>query len=263
MAKPTLIDLVQDILGDADGDEVNAIGDTLEAAQCASVVRDSFRNIVDNNDLKIHNMLDQLTATGASTPSQMNRPEAIYSIDSLWYDRRAEASDSQQYEEIHWMNPRDFIVMTSARTASDSNVDEVTLDSNHVLLVINDQAPTYYTQLEGYDNFIFDAYDSDLETNLQTSKSLVYCTKKPTLSLTSTAVIDLPEHLYTALRNDARAFYFDLYKDGVTREIDRKRRRSETRTQRFRHLTKNQQERQTGPNYGRKANRRSGGGVND
>ena len=31
MAKPTLLDLVQDILADADGDEVNNISDTIES----------------------------------------------------------------------------------------------------------------------------------------------------------------------------------------------------------------------------------------
>lgn len=253
MAKPTLIEVVQDILSDADGDEVNDVSDTLESHQCARVVRDSFRNIVDRYDLKVHNQMDQLTATSSSTPTEMSRPEGLYDIKEVWYDRRAAATDDPAYQKLTYKDPIDFLDFVANRTESDSDVTAITMTpSNHAILVKTGAAPTFYTQLEGYDNFIFDSYDSDLETNLQTSKTLVYGTIKPTLGLTSAAVIDLPEHLFTLLRNDARAFYFDLYKDGATREIDKRQRRSETRSQRERYLIRKQQERQSGPNYGRK-----------
>ena len=254
MAKPTLIEIVQDILSDADGDEVNAIDATLESAQCARVVQDSFRQIVDRYDLKIHNQIDQLSATSSSTPTQMDRPESMFEIQEVWYDKRVLATDDPAYRMVFYMEPIDFLNLVNSRTESDSTIEAMAMSggSNHSILIRNDEPPTYYTQLEGYDNFIFDSYDSDLETNLQTSKSLVYCTLKPTLGLTTTAVIDLPEHLMSLLLNDARAFFFDLYKDGATREVDKRQRRSEVRAQRERHLTRNQQERQTGPNYGRK-----------
>jgi len=265
MAKPTLIEIVQDILSDADGDEVNDVDDTIESTQCARVIQDTFRNIVDRYDLKVHNQLDQLTATDSNTPTVMDRPEGLFDIKEIQYDKREEAGDDPAYQRVQYMDPLDFLTMTGSRTSSDSTITAMALTggSNHSILIRNDQAPTFYTQLEGYDSFVFDAYDVALEANLQTSKTLVYGTVKPTLSLTSAAVIDLPEHLYTLLRNDARAFFFDLYKDGATREVDKRQRRSEVRSQRERYLTRNQQERQSGPDYGRKAKRRTGGGVND
>ena len=254
MAKPTLIDLVQDILADADGDEVNSISDTVESDQCARVVRDSFRTIVDNHDLKIHDQIDQLTATSSTTPTKMERPASLHSIELCMYDKRLTALDDPRFQEVIWMDPINFIELTAQRTSSDTEVETMTLDSGHDLLIKNDQAPTYYTQLQGYDDFIFDSYDLALETNLQASKSLVYGTIKPTLSLTDQAVIDLPEHIFILLRSDARAFFFDLYKDGVSRKVDERDRHANVRAQRMRHLTKNQQERQTGPDYGRKSN---------
>jgi len=254
MAKPTLIEIVQDILSDADGDEVNDVDDTIESTQCARVVQDSFRNIVDRYDLKIHNQVDQLTATSASTPTIMNRPAGMFEIREIFYDKRPEASDDPSYRKVTYMEPLRFLEMVNSRAVSDSTVTGMAMGggSNHTINIRNDQAPTYWTQLEGYDNFVFDAYDVALEANLQTSKSLVYCTIKPTLGLTSSAVIDLPEHLMSLLRNDARAFFFDLYKDGATREVDKKQRRSEVRSQRERYIGRQQQERQSGPNYGRK-----------
>jgi hypothetical protein len=124
-------------------------------------------------------------------------------------------------------------------------------DSGHIIIVKNDVAPTYYTVLDGYDDLVFDSYDKALETNLQNSKSLAYGTLKPTLTLADATVPNLPQHLMVLLRREARAMYFDLYKDGLTSEVDRTRRRAEVRAQRQRRMIKDT-DNQTGPNYGRK-----------
>ena len=252
MAKPTLLNLVQDILSDADGDEVNSVSATLESSQCAIIVRDSFRNIVDTHDIKYHEQLVQLTATSATTPCQMERPAALHSIEWIKYDKRITAGATAKFDYVIWMAPSDFIDMTNRRNDGDTDTETMTLASGHILKIKNDIAPTYFTTLEGYENFTFDAYDATLETNLQTSKTLVYGVIKPDLTISDTATINLPEHLITLLRNESRAYFFDIFKGGVTKEIDRRRRQSETRAQRKKHITKNQRETQTGPYYGRK-----------
>jgi hypothetical protein len=251
MAKPTLLDFVQDILSDADGDDVNSITDTVESDQCARVIRDVFDQIIDAQDGALHKTIIQLAATGASTPNVMTRPEGFYNIEWVRYDVKPTAADDQNYGSIIYKAPDEFIRVTSLRTLSDSNVTGVTLDSGHIMLARNDIAPTYYTFMEDYDDIIFDAYDSDLETNLQTSKSLAFGMLKPTLSLTNSAVIDLPKPVSIHIKREARAMYFDLYKDGLTAEVDRTRRRAEVRAQRLRYMTKNT-DNDNGPNYGRK-----------
>lgn len=254
MAKETLLDIVQDILSDSDGDDVNSISDTIESDQCARVVRTAFNNIVDGSDLKHHETILRLTATGASTPNVMTRPEGFHDIEWIKYDVKITAGGDQNYEDVYFMEPERFLEYTSARTLSDTNVEGVTLDSGHVVLVRNDVRPRYWTMMEDYDDIIFDAYDSVVETNLQNSKSLAYGKLKPTLALSDSATPDLPKNLFNRLKNDARALYFDLYKDGVTSEIDRLRRRSEVRTQRDRHVTKYAERttETTGPDYGRR-----------
>jgi hypothetical protein len=236
MAKETLLEIVQDILSDADGDEVNSISDTIESDQCARVVRTVFNNIVDGSDFEHHDTIIRLNATSASTPNVMTRPEGLYDIQWIKYNSFETAGDDQEYETITYMRPVDFFDLTSRRTASDSDVSEIALDSGHSMLVKTAQAPKYWTMMEDYDDVIFDAYDSDLETNLQNSKSLAFGTLKPTLALTDAATADLPKNLFNRLKNEARALYFDLYKDGVTPEIDRLRRRTEVRSQRHRHV---------------------------
>lgn len=127
-------------------------------------------------------------------------------------------------------------------------------NSSHVILIRNDQAPTYWTVLEGYDDIIFDSYDSAIESNLQQSKSLAYGTIRPTLTLSDGSTPDIPEHLFSVLKSKARALFFDLYKDGATREIERAARHAEVRAQRHRHITRRVRDEAdiNMPDYGRK-----------
>jgi hypothetical protein len=252
MAKPTLLEIVQDILSDSDGDEVNSISDTVESDQCARVVRDTFRNIVDVHDISYHETITQLEATGTSTPAQMTRPAGLHSIEWIKYDKRVLVGDDVDLQEVTYMDPLSFIEMTASRTASDANVTTMAMTTNYNVLIKTDEAPTYFTFLEGYDDIIFDSYDSALETNLQASKTLVWGVVKPTLALSDGAIADLPENLFTLLRNEARAFYFDVYGGGTTKEVDEKKRHSQVRAQRKRHITKGKHDTNTGPHYGRK-----------
>lgn len=252
MAIQTLIDLVQDILADADGDNVNSISDTIESDQCARIIRDTYRHIVDVYDLDYIEQLVKLEASSSSTPTVMTRPAEVHSVQWVKYDKRTTSGGDPEFEDVPYVEPKHFMDRQSGLVASDSNVETQTLsDSGHVLPIYNDRAPSMYTFLEGYNNFVFDAYDSNLETNLQQSKSLAYVSEKPTLALADATEIDLPEHLVSLLRDEARAFFFDIYKEGATAMVDRRRRESNVRAQRLAHLTTGTH-RQTGPNYGRK-----------
>ena len=251
MAKSTLLSMVQDILSDADGDEVNSITDTIESDQCARVIRDVYNDITDTYDFEHIKTLIELDATSATTPNVLLRPEGVYNIEFVKYNTKGTAGGNSEYTYIDYMEVADFLDMVHQRSTGDSNVDEITLSSGHPIPVINDKAPERYTIMdEGSDELVFDSYDSDIETNLQQSKSLAYGSVKPTFTLADSTVIDLPKNLETLVKRSARSMYFDLYKDGITPEIDRTRRRAEVRAQRFRH-TVNNSDNDRSPNYGR------------
>jgi hypothetical protein len=254
MAKDTLLDIVQGILSEADGDEVNSISDTVESDQAARIVRDEFNTISDDFDLKTSETLKQLEATTSATPTQMTRPEGFHSIEWVRYDRKLTAGGDARYETVTYRDPDSFLALCDSRTASDTDVESYALGvSGHNLLIKNDQAPQYWTILEGYDDIIFDSYDSSLETNLQASKTLARGVQRPTLTLADASIPDLPQNLMGLLKNRARSFFWDIYKDGATPGIARKERHSEVRSQRKKYVTKKLQQERTGPNYGRKA----------
>lgn len=253
MAKDTVLQIVQKILSDADADLVNGITDTVESVQCADIVKDVFDQLVEQYDLSLHNTLVKLTATGSSTPTIMQRPEGFHDIQWVQYDARdTVAVTDPRYQDIAYCAPELFIARTRQRTLSDSTVEAMTLpDSGHTILIKNNKVPTYYSVLDGYDDLVFDSYTTTLETNLLQSKSLAYGTQQPTLTLLDATVPNLPQYLMVLLRREVRATYFDLYKDGITSEVDRTRRRAEVRAQRMRRIIRNQ-DNDNGPNYGRK-----------
>lgn len=251
MAKQTLLQMTQDILSDIDGDEVNSITDTIESEQVARVIRDVYYEVTDINDFESLKTLVELDATSATTPNVMTRPEGFYGIEFVKYDKRTTAGANSSYEYVHYMNVDRFLELCHGRDTDDSNVEEVTLSTGHPIPVRNDTAPTYYTIMDdGDDELVFDSYDSNLETNLQQSKSLAYGFKKPTFALSDSTTITLPKHLETLVKARARARVFDLYKDGITPEVDRARRNAEVRAQRQRHTILNS-DNDRGPNYGR------------
>lgn len=252
MAKKTLLEYVQQLLTETDGDDVNSINDTVESDQYARIIRDTHDFIVDLHDLEHTKTVKQLTATSASTPNVMERPEGFYDIEWVRYDVRDDAGDPQDFELVDYMEVNDFIDYCMARSTDLSNVTAITLSSGAVLPIITDERPQYYTIMdEGSDELVFDSYDSGVDTNLQASKSLAYGTQKPSLTLSDSATMSVPKHIEQLILTEARAMVFDIYKDGSTREVDRKRRRMEVRAQRQRNIVKNS-DNDNRPDYGRK-----------
>ena len=126
--------------------------------------------------------------TSSSTPTVLERPEGFYDIQWVKYDIKTTSGGDQKYQDIPYVTPKEFMDRTVRRTLSDSIVEAQTLpDSGHITLIRNDKAPSYFTVLDGYDDLVFDAYDSNLETNLQSSKSLAYGNALPTLRATAKA----------------------------------------------------------------------------
>jgi len=257
MSRESLLSIVQGILSDTDGDEVNSISDTIESDQCARVVRDEFWHMIDDFDIKMHESIQRLDATSSATPTKMTRPTEVHKIETIWYNKKTDAGAADNYQEVHFKDPADFLASSFSLSSTDTNVDQYyvkegaseTLNLN----VRNDQHPTYWTILEGYDDIYFDSYYSTLDSSLQNSKSLVKGLFRPTFSFTDAYVPDIPENMFTLLKDRARNMYFELYKDGAPQAVARRERQSEVRAQRKKYITKDLQEKRTGPNYGRNA----------
>ncbi len=249
----TLLDVVQTILSDANGDEVNSISDTAEAEQCAKVVKSVYEDIVTEYDIQAVKRLFQLDGSSDITkPTHMRIPLDFHSVEWIKYDKRTAVADDPDFVDVCYEFPAEFIERVNRRNASDTNVQSVTDYSGVKLLIGTDSAPAAYTIFDDR-NVVFDSYNQGVESTLYKAKTQAYGQMSNTLVLANETLIVLPNELQGLLINEARELYFDIHGGGAPTAVQRRASRSRVRMQRLRRTMRNAKEdySHTGPNYGR------------
>jgi hypothetical protein len=245
----TVLDIVQTILSDIDSDEVNSIGDTIEAGQIVNVIKQSYDNIVDEFDLQNVKQLFQLEGlSDTAKPCMMRIPAGIHSIEWLKYNTISVDTPVDSFVNILQLDPSDF--MDHVTQKNDTGINMV-VSNNVVIKIANDRAPQYWTTFNGSE-VVFDAYDSGVDTTLTSSKTNCYGQGKPALILDDTTPVNLPPRFITLLTNESRKVAFDLFKDGIPISVMQASNNSRVRSQRTKHVDRMNRERNDLPDYGRK-----------
>ena len=74
--RTTLLSMVQSILSDMDSEDVNSISDTVEAQQIASVIQDTYFNLISAREIPEHKQMLQLTSLSDSQkPTHFSIPK--------------------------------------------------------------------------------------------------------------------------------------------------------------------------------------------
>ncbi len=220
MPSKTNLDYVQDILSALDSDEVNSVSDTVESLQVLRILKRTYDSIVTRADLNEHYNLFRLTASGDNTkPTLMTRPSGVSSL--LWVKYNTETSDdtNDNYREITFLPLDTFLNLAHQLKEDADNVGTFTHE-NQKFYYEDDRAPRYYTTYDDY-TLIFDAYDSEVDTTLQTSKTQCYGKLDQTFSLTDTFVPFVDVEFGTLLLNEALVTAFGELKQ-VPNEIANK-----------------------------------------
>ena len=149
MAKMTLLSMVQDILNDMDGDEVNSISDTVESEQVAQIIKTTYDAIMSNRDWAHTKTLLKTVASGDSAlPTHMTFDENIKEILFINYNNALSGETRLKYTKVKYKNIDDFLRISNARDNDASNVDIITDPTSVQLLIRNDVHPTYYTSVK-------------------------------------------------------------------------------------------------------------------
>lgn len=241
----TVLDIVQDILSAIDSDEVNSIGDTTEAQSATRLVKNVYDNIVDEYGLKSAAVLFHLNSTSPATPNVMTLPEGTHSIKWIKYDISS-PTDPADYATILYMAPDQFMDQVASR----SEGTDIAISGTIVVRALTDRAPTLWTTFDDI-SIVFDAYNAEYDSTLQSSKTNCYGESKPILVLDDTTPIALSPRYISLLKNECLAMAQDLWKDGVTPKVEQQAQRARVRSQRTKHI-----DAQTTtvilPDYGRK-----------
>jgi hypothetical protein len=235
--KRTLLELTQSILNDMDSENVNSIDDSDEAAQIASVIRDTYFNLIAARKIPEHNRLIKLTAlSDSSRPTYFLYPEHVKEIRRFDYNGR----------EVHWKEPEDFL--DDMPSFGDDNAVAMSDPTSGITIYCrDDKDPQFYTSFD--DKYIVcNSYDSLVDTTLQNSKSRCLGTQYPTFSLTDDFIPELDETLFPYLLAEAKSVCFSIFKSGSDPKIEQSARRLKAFVQNDQHRTKLSPSR---PQYGR------------
>lgn len=229
----TLLDMVQEILAEMDGDLVNSISETAEAEQVAGIIRTVFKNMVEEHDIPGKSNLISLEGVGDVTkPTHLKIPDNIQRIEWIKYDNRLDVSGNKSYQDITWKDPFDFITYTNIRPSTDTtNYQVVNYTANTPIVVHILQGPKFWTTFD--DTYIvMDGFNSNVDTTLQASKTLSQGYSRPTLIIADATIPDIPENLYRELYNTALSKCFVDLKTVVNQSAERDSNRARIRSQR-------------------------------
>lgn len=253
MAKPTLLELVQELLELTSSDEVNSISDTIESMQYANAVRSVYLHLTETYDLSVKETLFTLTASGdPALPTHMTCPDNIFDVELIRYDQRANATDQPAFTPLNYCDKHTFLTKVSNNVVG-TNYMEVTDPASGCVFIVHTHAgPTCWTSFDGGQTIVCDGFNSDVSTTLESSKTQCTGQIKRDLVLADTSEIDLPETLHELLRTQSREFVFDVYFGGSPNKVLKMADESRTRARRRHNKSTNPDPSTKLPDYGRR-----------
>ena len=228
--KMTLLEIVQSILSDMDSEEASSITDNNESAQVASIVRDTFYNIIATRNVPEHAGLLKLTALSDSAyPSHFSYPDNLKSIDMVWY----KTSDGD-YTEVKWCEPLDFLSRTDGRGSDYTSVNDK--QGATELRIQNNKHPEFYTSFDD-EYIVMDSYESAVDTTLQSSKVRAHGVSYPVFSIEDTYTPDLDPVYFPYLLAEAKSTAMSLLKGASDPKVEQAARRQKSYIQNDRYNT--------------------------
>jgi hypothetical protein len=205
MAKMTVLEIVQDVLNDLDGDFVNSIDDTEESQQRAAIVASTYRAMMSNRNWPHTNRTVNLTPSGTNLrPTHMTLEDNIKELISVYYDKKKNGETAIRMSEVKWKEPDDFLRYTYSRNSDNDDVVTVDDPSGVKLLILDDKAPEYFTSFDDT-TLVFDSYDATVDSTLQANKTLARAYVIPSLTLSDSTIPDLPEEAFTAFVEEVKS----------------------------------------------------------
>lgn len=228
MAKFTLLEIVQKILSDMDAEEINSIGDTTESTQVASIVEDTFYNIISNRLIPEHQQLIKLTSLSQlARPTHFRYPDNTTKITHVWYD--VSDDDSYEYATVEFVEPEEFFRRTDNRSQDFVDVEDVNGGTH--LRILNNKMPDFYTSFDDY-NIVMDSYDSSVDTTLTSAKTRAMGTVIPTFQSTNDDYTpDLDDNYFPLLINESKSVAMSILKGAPDPKVEQAARRQRTRVQ--------------------------------
>ena len=239
--KYTLLELTKAVLSSMDSDEVDSITDTVESLQVVEVIKAVYDDIISRSDLQTSKTLFNLTASGSITkPTLMSKPTGIDKLEWVKYNCIKAGDTDPNWAYIQYLPPAQYIEMMHQPVLTDSTISSFNHTfpdgSNIRFYYRNERAPSYYTTFDDGTMF-FDAYDSAVESALQTSKTLCYGSRISDFQAVDSYVPNLQPQQFSLLLNEAKSLAWAELKQTVHQKAEQTARRNWVHLQKTRNQT--------------------------
>jgi hypothetical protein len=226
MSKLTLLQITQDILSDMNSDDVSSITDTIESLQVVQIIESTYNELIARKNWPHTRKLIQLEASGSSTkPTHMKAPEVVKEIVEVNYNKKKSTDTREKWSSVKYLYPDEFLRMTNGYNTDNTNTDEITDYSGVKFLIKTDKAPDYYTSFDD-EYFVFDSYDSDVDSTLQATKTQVVAFTFPTFTVEDDFIPDLPIEMFPAFLAECKSVCFARIKQTPDAKAEQQSRRS-------------------------------------
>ena len=198
--KMTVLEMIQEVLSDIDGDEITTWDYTIESTQVNTILKATFYNMMSNRNWPHLRRSIQVTSLAATaTPTHLVLQDTIKELCFINYDTAVTTDTRKRYTPIKYLSPDEFIHMTNQEDDSLPEVQVVTELGGVEIMIRNDRAPTYYTSFDD-ENIVMDSFDSVIATTLETAKVQAQAYVLPTWTDDDdTFIPDLPDDAFRAL----------------------------------------------------------------
>jgi hypothetical protein len=203
--KMNILEMVQDILSDMNGDYVESISDTDEATQVAQIIKSTYLAMLSNRNWPHTARLVSLTPfSDLDRPTHMTIDQNIKELISIYYDKIRQGETRINYVQIPYIDPDQFLRFVNRRNNNDVNTKIVTDPSGVKLMIMSNKAPEYFTSFNDND-LVFDSYDVGIDSTLQSSKVQARAYVIPVFEMEDDFIPDLPEEAFSALLEESKS----------------------------------------------------------
>lgn len=232
--KRTLLEMVQDILNNTDGEEVNSISDTVESVQVANIIRQSYNNLISNIDLPELYDIVQLTPSGDNLlPVLMTKPSNVLDLIWLKYDKRLVDDDTPTWQYLNFLPMEEFLNRQLQYNYDESDIDTMSFIRNSKTFVLpyrNNKAPDFYTTVDE-DLLLFDSIDLEIDTTLVGAKTWGWAMISSTFLMEDAYTPPLDSKQFSLLLSESEAEVWSKLHQMENPRAERRARRNWVNTQ--------------------------------
>lgn len=254
----TLLEIVQQILSSMDSDSVNSINDTIESQQVALLLKGVYYDCASDINLLENKGLIKLAASGDSgLPVYMTLPSEATKIESIrynHYDPDVDTTTNANYQMLTPLDFDDFIDMMTSYHNETADVAEMSFEFNGQTFSImyrTDKHPQYYTTINNR-IVLFDSINTDIDTTLQSDKTLCVGYTYPTFEMEDTFEPNLDPTQFSYYVNKAKDRAFAELKQSQNANASGEARRQKIIIQKRKFRTPERPAIERAPRYGRK-----------